>query len=75
MGLFQFVFGRGYNLVRLGLLLILAGFGALPIWSPAAWAVEQAPLGIVLMHGKNGSPSSHIANLAGSLERAGYLVM
>jgi alpha-beta hydrolase superfamily lysophospholipase len=32
------------------------------------------PIGIVIMHGKGGSPAKHVAELASSLEGKGYLV-
>jgi pimeloyl-ACP methyl ester carboxylesterase len=33
-----------------------------------------SPIGIVIMHGKGGSPAKHVSDLASSLERKGYLV-
>lgn len=42
------------------------------IFQPAA---AQSPgIGIVIMHGKGGSPTKHVADLASSLEGKGYLV-
>lgn len=35
---------------------------------------DTSMVGIVLMHGKGGSPSRHVSDLAASLERHGYLV-
>ncbi|MGB7065937.1 MAG: hypothetical protein WBF55_12405, partial [Syntrophobacteria bacterium] len=35
---------------------------------------EDQDIGIVLMHGKNGTPHDYIATLAGSLRRAGLQV-
>ena len=41
----------------------------------AASAQAQAPkIGIVIMHGKGGSPTKYVAGLAQALERKGYLV-
>lgn len=38
-------------------------------------AVAEAPkIGIVVMHGKGGSPTKHVADLASGLEAKGYLV-
>lgn len=37
-------------------------------------ALPQVPIGIVIMHGKGGSPNRHVADLARRLERQGYLV-
>lgn len=38
-------------------------------------AAAQSPgIGIVIMHGKGGSPTKHVADLASSLESKGYLV-
>lgn len=38
-------------------------------------AAAQSPgIGIVIMHGKGGSPTKHVADLAASLESKGYLV-
>jgi alpha-beta hydrolase superfamily lysophospholipase len=52
------------------LALLIAASGA-----PAA-AAESAPgkVGIVVMHGKGGSPSRYVAELASGLELKGYLV-
>lgn len=35
---------------------------------------EVSPVGIVLMHGKGGSPTKFVSDLAASLERSGFLV-
>ena len=35
---------------------------------------DVARIGIVIMHGKGGSPSRHVSDLALSLERHGFLV-
>jgi pimeloyl-ACP methyl ester carboxylesterase len=40
-------------------------------------SMAQAPssaIGVVIMHGKGGSPARHVSNLASSLEQKGYLV-
>ena len=51
--------------------LALAALAAsLPL--PAMAQVE--PIGIVIMHGKGGSPNRHVADLARTLESRGYLV-
>ncbi|HUL46273.1 MAG TPA: hypothetical protein VLV25_04180 [Steroidobacteraceae bacterium] len=42
--------------------------------APAAAHPEPAQIGIVVMHGKGGSPSRHVAELASGLEMRGYLV-
>ena len=34
----------------------------------------SSALGVVIMHGKGGSPARHVSNLASSLEQKGYLV-
>lgn len=38
-----------------------------------AWAEAPKP-GIVIMHGKGGSPERHVSGLAGTLKKAGFLV-
>jgi pimeloyl-ACP methyl ester carboxylesterase len=48
-------------------LLIFAGI-------QAGWAQNQATIGIVLLHGKDGLPSGHIAKLADALREKGYVV-
>lgn len=37
-------------------------------------AAQSPGIGIVIMHGKGGSPTKHVADLASSLESKGYLV-
>ena len=34
----------------------------------------SVPIGVVVMHGKGGSPTKHVASLASALEQKGYLV-
>lgn len=34
----------------------------------------SAPIGVVVMHGKGGSPAKHVASFASALEQKGYLV-
>lgn len=41
---------------------------------PAAAQSGPPATGIVIMHGKGGSPAKHVADLASSLESKGYLV-
>src|SRR3954470_18102869 len=36
--------------------------------------VPSSAIGIVIMHGKGGSPAGHVSSLASSLEQKGYLV-
>lgn len=47
---------------------------ALLMLAPPAVLAQVEPLGIVVMHGKGGSPTGLIAGLAGALESGGYLV-
>lgn len=54
-------------------LLILVLLAA-AINAPAAAQTASAPIGIVVMHGKGGSPAKHVAELATALEMKGYLV-
>jgi pimeloyl-ACP methyl ester carboxylesterase len=55
----------------LKLALVLAGI-MLPL---AGWAgADAVKIGIVVMHGKGGSPTKFVADLASSLEGKGYLV-
>ena len=41
---------------------------------PATAETSSIKIGIVLMHGKGGSPTKHVSNLASSLETQGFLV-
>jgi pimeloyl-ACP methyl ester carboxylesterase len=45
---------------------------ALPLVGMAE--TTSSPIGIVIMHGKGGSPAKHVSDLASSLEGKGYLV-
>lgn len=49
---------------------------SLPLWLPSpAWAQSAGPtLGVVVMHGKGGSPHRHVNELAGALVAQGYQV-
>lgn len=58
------------KLARLAAVLLL-GSGAL---FPAPLSADNATIGVVLMHGKWGSPSRNIDGLAGALEAKGFLV-
>jgi len=42
--------------------------------APVAAQSPPAAIGVVVMHGKGGSPAKHVAELATGLERKGYLV-
>jgi len=57
------------TILRILARLMLAVFMAAPLAAPA-----QEPIGIVIMHGKGGSPTGLVAGLAGTLEGKGYLV-
>lgn len=61
------------SLTRFLLALI---FPVISIFLPLTTNAEVSPIkiGIVLMHGKGGSPSGHVAELASALERQGFLV-
>ncbi|MBI4189619.1 MAG: alpha/beta hydrolase [Betaproteobacteria bacterium] len=52
-------------------LLVLA---ALAVTAPFSVAAQDDPIGIVIMHGKGGSPTRLVADLARTLEGKGYLV-
>jgi pimeloyl-ACP methyl ester carboxylesterase len=58
-------------LYRLLFALFLPIVGAL---APLNAIAESGRIGIVLMHGKGGTPTKHISDLAGPLEQQGYLV-
>lgn len=58
------------RLAGTALALLTLGVIAAPV--PAQTAA--APIGIVVMHGKGGSPTGHVAELAGALEARGYRV-
>jgi len=53
------------------LTLTLCILGAL---LPVQVMADAPKIGIVIMHGKGGSPSKHVADLASALEGKGYLV-
>ncbi len=55
-----------------GIALVLLS-SALCLLTPYVSA-QNSPLGIVIMHGKGGSPTRHVAELAQGLEAKGYLV-
>lgn len=55
---------------RFLLALFLGGF----FYSACAADKTQPPIGIVIMHGKGGSPAKFVAGLAAQLERQGLLV-
>jgi pimeloyl-ACP methyl ester carboxylesterase len=54
------------------LVLLVAALLALP--GPRSVAAQGEAIGIVIMHGKGGSPGGRVAALAQALERRGYLV-
>lgn len=55
--------------------LVLAALFSLHLQTVAAQSSPAQPkIGIVIMHGKGGSPTKHVADLASSLEAKGYLV-
>ena len=54
--------------------VILALLLGLAVSAPARAQPAPAKLGIVVMHGKGGSPTRHVAELAAGLEMKGYLV-
>lgn len=54
---------------------ILRGFLCIVMVSMALQAMADTPkLGIVIMHGKGGSPAKYVTDLASALEEKGYLV-
>jgi len=57
--------------IRILARLVLA---ALPVAIPLSVMAQGDPIGIVIMHGKGGSPSRHVADLARALESRGYVV-
>lgn len=50
-------------------LIFIASILAMPLTANA-----DARIGMVIMHGKGGSPTKHVADLAASLEKQGFLV-
>lgn len=58
-------------LMRFLIRLVLA---VLPVAVPLAAAAQGEPIGIVIMHGKGGSPGGLVADLARTLEGKGYRV-
>lgn len=61
------MFGSACKHMAMIVAMIVAG-----IVQPAA--ARSPGIGIVIMHGKGGSPTKHVADLASSLEGKGYLV-
>ena len=59
------------TLIRILARLFLAVF---PVAVPLAALAQGEPIGIVIMHGKGGSPTGLVADLARALEGRGYLV-
>jgi len=60
--------------VRLRLFSGVALLLGVAISLPAAAQPAPTQIGVVVMHGKGGSPSRHVAELAAGLEMKGYLV-
>lgn len=58
--------------IKTAVALVLAALVAPFAW--AAGAEKDARIGIVVMHGKGGAPTKHVAGLARALEANGYLV-
>lgn len=58
------------TVVRLILCLSLFSLGLAPLRAMS----EPMKIGMVIMHGKGGSPSKHVSELASALEEKGYLV-
>ncbi|HXL72457.1 MAG TPA: alpha/beta fold hydrolase [bacterium] len=56
-----------FSRILLGFFLVLIGAGK-------GWSQDHASTGIILLHGKNGMPSGHIAKLAEALRDKGYVV-
>lgn len=63
-------------MASLRFLLVLASFLLAGLCAPFSALAEMrsAEIGIVLMHGKGGSPAKHVAELAAALEGQGFLV-
>lgn len=59
------------HVTRLWAIVLIVAVGATV---QVAAAQTPARIGIVLMHGKGGSPTQHVGSLASSLEEKGYLV-
>lgn len=55
-------------------ILMRLALAALPLAAPLSAMAQADPIGIVIMHGKGGSPTRHVADLARTLEGKGYLV-
>lgn len=53
---------------------LLLAVGLAPMSAAPAAESPSPGIGIVIMHGKGGSPSKYVSGLASSLERNGYLV-
>ncbi|OGA08009.1 MAG: hypothetical protein A2W68_14940, partial [Betaproteobacteria bacterium RIFCSPLOWO2_02_64_14] len=47
---------------------------ALTVTAPQTAPAQETRIGIVIMHGKGGSPTRYVSDLAGTLEGRGYLV-
>ena len=65
---------RLLHLLLLPLLGLIAGLALADTPSPAPGPLLGPALGVVLMHGKGGSPDKHVAGLANALRQQGVLV-
>lgn len=61
-------------MTKLPRLMILLTWVLITAIMPSWAGAEPQAMGIVIMHGKGGSPAKHVADLAAALERNGYLV-
>lgn len=59
------------SFIRVTARLLLAALAAA---APQSALAQAEPIGIVIMHGKGGSPNRYVSDLARSLERKDYLV-
>jgi len=60
---------QSLRLLVVGFAIVVAG-----VVPPAAAQSSAPTIGIVVMHGKGGSPTGYVADLAGPLQAKGYLV-
>lgn len=60
--------------IRQGLAALLAGLACMTLFAVAAYAATPADIGVVVMHGKGGSPQKTVAPLAAKLQAEGFQV-
>lgn len=64
----------GYHVGNFARSILTITLCVLSLALPVKAMSDTPKIGIVIMHGKGGSPTKHVSDLAGALDRKGYLV-